>query len=151
MRTRQTGFTLVELILVMVVMGLLAGVALPRLTDHRSQDEMRTRDQLKATLRLARQVAVAQNRPVCFVRTAAQFNLVYATGGGVCSLGGTVLTEPGTGAQALTELPAGVALSGANTLQFDARGRLVPYLAGQSITVGTTAPLLINHETGFVY
>ena len=60
--TRQTGFTLVELILVMVVMGLLAGVALPSLTNRQSQDELTTRDELKATLRLARQVATSQTK-----------------------------------------------------------------------------------------
>lgn len=157
--TRQTGFTLVELILVMVVMGLLAGVALPSLTNRQSQDELTTRDELKATLRLARQVATSQGLPVCFMRTAAQWRLVYAAAG-VCSWGGTPVVAPGTQDVSavgmapdpvLFDLPAGVALAGNNTIQFDGRGRLVPFAVDANIRVGSTQAFIVSRETGFVY
>lgn len=157
--TRQTGFTLVELILVMVVMGLLAGVALPSLTNRQSQDEMTTRDELKATLRLARQVATSQGLPVCFMRTAAQWRLVYAAAG-TCNWGGTAVVAPGAQDTAavgmapdpvLFDLPSGVALVGSNTIQFDSRGRLVPYAVDANIRVGSTQAFIVSRETGFVY
>lgn len=150
-RPRQTGFTLVELILVMVVMGLLAGVAVPRLLNRQPEDEMTTRDQLKATLRFARQVATSQNRPVCLMRTAVQFSLVYANGAGACVAGGSPVVEPGTGAALVVNLPSGVLLAGATTVQFNAYGQLVPNAVNQTVTVGTQAPLTISRETGFVY
>lgn len=152
--SRQSGFTLVELIMVMVVMGLLAGVALPRLTNRQSQDEVVTRDELKATLRLARQVATSQNQRVCFMRTPIQFVLVYANAAGACQLAGTPVVEPGSGSAKVVDLPAGVVLGGANTVQFNSRGQLVPNAVDQTITVGTAAAPLtvtINRETGFVY
>lgn len=155
--SRQTGFTLVELILVIVVMGLLAGVALPGLMNRQSQDEASTRDELKATLRLARQVATAQNRPVCFMRTAAQFSLLYANGAGICNLAGTPVMMVGQpaasafGDPVVVLLPTGVILTGNNTIQFDGRGRLVPNNLDATITVGSTQALTVTRETGFVY
>lgn len=157
--TRQTGFTLVELILVMVVMGLLAGVALPSLTNRKSQDEMTTRDELKATLRLARQVATSQGLAVCFMRTAAQWRLVYAAAG-LCKWAGTPVVAPGTQDvtavgmapdPVLFDLPTGVVLVGNSTIQFDSRGRLVPYAADATIRVGSSQAFIVSRETGFVY
>ena len=150
-RRRQAGFTLVELILVFVVMGLLAAVALPgALSNRQSQDELTTRDELKATLRLARQVASAQNQTVCFMRTAVQFQLVYATAAGVCNLAGTPVLEPGSGQPKVIELAPNVVLTGANTIVFNPRGQLVPATVNATITVGSTQALTINSETGFV-
>lgn len=157
--TRQTGFTLVELILVMVVMGLLAGVALPSLTNRQSQDELTTRDELRATLRLARQVATSQGLAVCFMRTAAQWRLVYAAAG-VCNWAGTPVVAPGTQDvtavgmapdPVLFDLPAGVVLVGNNTIQFDSRGRLVPFAVDANIRVGSSQAFIVSRETGFVY
>lgn len=147
---RQAGFTLVELILVIVLMGLLAAVALPGLSNRQSQDELTTRDELKATLRLARQVASAQNQTVCFMRTAVQFQLVYATAAGVCNLAGTPVLEPGSGQPKVIELAPNVVLTGANTIVFNPRGQLVPATVNATITVGSTQALTINSETGFV-
>lgn len=151
---RQSGFTLVELILVIVLMGLLAGVAIPRLTDHQSQDEMSTRDEVKATLRFARQVATSQAREVCFMRTAAQFRLVYANVGAPCVLAGPLVSEPGKGGPFIVDLPltSTVTLAGSTaTIRFNTRGQLVPNTVSPTVTVGSLPPLTVSLETGFVY
>ncbi len=65
---RQSGFTLIELITVMILVGILAVVALPRLDLLRGFDEIGYRDKVKATLEYARKSAVAQRRYVCVTR-----------------------------------------------------------------------------------
>lgn len=64
----QTGFTMIELIVVMVIIGILAVVVLPRFNLLRGFDEIGYRDQVKATLEYARKSAVAQRRFTCVNR-----------------------------------------------------------------------------------
>ena len=151
---RQTGFTLVELILVIVVMGLLAGIALPSLMDRQSLNEVAVTDQVRVLLRLAQKVAVTQNRDVCFMRTAADLRLVYPVGG-ACSLTGNPVIDPGSGddlgSPGNIPLAAGVVITGNTAVRFNGRGQLVPNTANLAITVGGQPPWNIAKETGFVY
>lgn len=65
----QRGFTLVELIVVMIVVGIMAVVVLPRMVSRGSFEEIGFRDQVKATLEYARKSAVAARRYVCVAVT----------------------------------------------------------------------------------
>ncbi|OHC61434.1 MAG: hypothetical protein A3H93_07800 [Rhodocyclales bacterium RIFCSPLOWO2_02_FULL_63_24] len=65
---RAAGFTLIELIVVMIIIGIMAFAVLPRLDLLRGFDEIGYRDKVKSTLEYARKSAVAQRRNVC-VRT----------------------------------------------------------------------------------
>jgi MSHA pilin protein MshC len=66
-RFKNRGFTLVELITVMVLVGVLAAVAAPRFFDRRGFETRTFMDQTQFMLRYAQKLAIAQNRPV-FVR-----------------------------------------------------------------------------------
>ena len=59
------GFTLVELVMTIVVVGALAVVVLPRMDLLNGFDEVGYRDKVRATLEFARKTAVAQRRKVC--------------------------------------------------------------------------------------
>lgn len=63
-----SGFTIVELIVTMVIIGILAVVVLPRFDVLGGFDEIGYRDKVKATLEYARKSAVAQRRYVCVNR-----------------------------------------------------------------------------------
>lgn len=58
------GFTLVELVAVMVVTGLLAAIAMPRFFQRSTFDARNFSEQSRAMLRYAQKVAIAQNRAV---------------------------------------------------------------------------------------
>ncbi|MDE2593084.1 MAG: prepilin-type N-terminal cleavage/methylation domain-containing protein [Burkholderiales bacterium] len=151
MKPRQRGFTLTELILVIVVMGLLAGVAIPRLNNRQSTDEMAVSDTLKGMLFTARKLAMSQRRPVCFVRNAAtsQMALVYFAAGAGCAWLNPAVIEPGTGKAFVVDLPTGIVFSNASAVQFTTRGQLSPNVT-TTITVGSTNVTIIG-ETGFSY
>jgi MSHA pilin protein MshC len=93
MRYLQQGFTLVELIAVIIVVGILGAVAAGRFLGRSSFDSVAYADQAAALLRYAQKVAVAQNRNVYVRVDAAGIALCYQS---ACGAGNRVLA-PGTG------------------------------------------------------
>lgn len=73
---RDKGFTLIELITVMIIIGIMAFVVLPRFDLLRGFDEVGYRDRVRSTLEYARKSAVAQRRYVCVDVNAAGTGLV---------------------------------------------------------------------------
>lgn len=67
----QAGFTLLELVTTLVVIGILSAVALPRLFDDQSFRERGYADELASTLRYARAVAITSE---CAVSVDLQAN-----------------------------------------------------------------------------
>lgn len=138
------GFTTVELVVVMMLMGLLAAVAMPRMTQRTVLQERGVQDQLRGMLRSSRQLAVTQGRDVCVLITPNRASAVY-TVAGACSTAATVTGLGGEPSLAI-DLPPGLALGGASLVRFNARGQLVP-AADQVISVGSLS-LRVSRETG---
>jgi len=65
----QSGFTLIEMIVVVMVLSVLAVVAMPRMTGRSDFDALAFHDRALAAVRYAQKLAVAQNTTV-FVITA---------------------------------------------------------------------------------
>jgi len=138
------GFSLVELVVVLLVMAVLGAVALPRLTDRRALQERGARDQLRGLILQARKVALTQQREVCVLLTAAGAAAVYAPGG-ACSPGQPVLDPSGDGNLRM-DMPVGMALAAAQPLRFDTRGR--PVAATDRVVAVGTLSLTVYRETG---
>ena len=66
------GFTIIELLVVLMVTALLATLAAPRLTDRSALQERGARDQLRTMIAHSRRVAMTQQREVCVLTTPAQ-------------------------------------------------------------------------------
>lgn len=169
-RRRPSGFTMIELIMTMVIIGIMAVVALPRLDMLRGFNDAGFRDQVKATLEYARKAAVAQRRSVQVTLAGNNLTLDIET----CHPEGTLTSTPpcaapialGTYPRGLALpvpdracapaapnricAPAGVALAGPATLTFSALG--VPSAGGAyTVTGESTHTITVEADTGHVH
>lgn len=128
----QRGFTLTELIMVIVIVGILSVAVLPRFFDNDAFQQRGAADQVKSALRFAQKAAVAKHTPVSV--TVAQ-----GTTDCVTNLTGLLLT-----------CTVAVLDAGANTYTFDALGKLTAPAAPATLTIGGTT-ITIEVETGYVH
>lgn len=138
------GFTLVELITIMVIMGVLGAIAAPQFFVRNTFDSRGFYDQTSSTLRHAQKIAIAQRRFVCVAFTASTITLTLGASG----LCGTPLTSPDGVAPYVVTAPNGVLLSGFADFNFNALGQPS---AAQSITVsGYALTVDVAAVTGYV-
>lgn len=58
----QHGFTLIELVIIIVLLAILAAVAIPRMGDVASTKAAATAEKIKSDIRYAQELAMTQNR-----------------------------------------------------------------------------------------
>lgn len=157
----QRGFTLAELIIVLVLISILAAVAVPRMFDMEQFSARGTRDFVGASLRYAQKSAIAMRRNVCVSVAATQVTITYAGTNGVDQACGAsnALVNPGNGlpySDASNALPAKAPVATPASLIFDAQGRPLsapstPMLSALVISVtGHATPITVEPETGTV-
>ena len=146
---RTSGFSLVELVTVMVVLGVLAAVAVPHLSGTRQTfDDLGFYDSTKAILRYAQKTAIAKRRVVCVAFTATTVTLTFASAAGsaVCDANVT-----GPGGENPYTITAGSATTFAPIPANATFNSLGQPNAGQVITIaGGIAPITVNTDTGYV-
>jgi MSHA pilin protein MshC len=150
--TRQQGFTIVELITVMVIIGVLAAVSAPVFFNVQVFRERGFFDETVAAVRYAQKHAVATHCTVRVVTTAGGFTLYGPATSADCVSGpfSTQLADPSGSAATFARLaPDGVTLS-AEDFSFRADGSAS--FAGQtlSINVGGGQSFTVWQATGFV-
>ena len=106
MRTRQAGFTLVEIILVVAIVGIITALATPMFLSYYQGAQLRlAAEEVVTFLNQGRQMAITQNGLICVHITSTAMH--YHLGG----CGGATWTGPGTDAAGNIAVPAGIALS----------------------------------------
>lgn len=141
----QRGFTLIELVMTMVIIGILAVFVAPRFFDANIFQSRGFADQVQASLRYAQKVAIAQHRNVCATYTASPARLALTVT--VTTSCDTAMNLPGSSVN-YVDAPSGVAFSMTPaSVTFDALGR--PNAAATA-SVDTT-PITIEAETGYVH
>lgn len=121
----QRGFTLVELIMVIVLLGVLAVFAGPRLFSTSSFSAMGFHDEALAYLRYAQKSAVAQRRTVCVSFAGLdQLVLTIASTASLTSCAGAALVGPRGERPATLTAKSGVGFTVAPTnFNFDGLGQ----------------------------
>ncbi|HJV74347.1 MAG TPA: type II secretion system protein [Noviherbaspirillum sp.] len=159
MHKRKKGFTLVELVGVMIIIGILAVIALPRFFNSSDFDSRAFSDQTLAVLRYAQKAAVAQRRTVCVAFSAANafpatITLTISSAfGGACDSG---LTGPnGATPYRVIDRSGKLFFSSAAPAAYPGNFSFNPLgqaSIGQIIQVGGASNrITIVQETGYVY
>lgn len=146
------GFTVVELVLVITILGVLAAIAGPRFFDTKAFDERDYYDELGAATRYAQKVAVASGCRVQVVIDAAGYALSQQQSlSGHCDATDTsfpVMVRLADGQIMSGVAPAGVTVAPVVTFIYDPLGR-TSLAADTTITVGSK-PLIIQADSGVV-
>lgn len=140
----QYGFSLVELVVVLLVVSALAVVVIPRLTGNQEFRTLGYFDSVQAAVRYAQKLAVAQRRVVYVSTSASSLQVCHDA---ACA--SAVVDPVGTQAFVVTA-PAGVSLAGVD-ISFDGLGRPS---AGATFTVtdsDSSRSFVVEPETGYVH
>ena len=150
------GFTLVEMVTTIIILGILAAMAAPRFFDRDTFESRGFYDQVISTLRYAQKAAIAQRRFVCAAFSANSVTLTYdpvAPSSSHLAMtacpGGSNLTGPtgvvpysvSSSTASFTALPA--------AFYFDALGK--PSASGVIAVSGYATPITVEAETGYVH
>lgn len=143
---------MVELITVMIIVGILAAVAMPKFFERGTYDSRGFADEVKATLRYAQKAAIAQRRFVCVNFTSTNISLTYDVTGPSATHTVAACTLPLTLPFEFKTLGDARMAGYPTTMTIDAIGRPS---AAQTINIqvngATEYTVKVEAETGYVH
>lgn len=149
-----TGFTLIEMVMTLIIVGILAVVAIPRFFETSRFDQRGFQDELLSAIRYAQKTAVASQCPVQvnIDASAERYDLFLPnnTNPATCAnspvFGANPVQQPGGGAFGRAA-PSGVDISTNLVVTFNSLGQPS---SGGNTNVGSL-PVIIEPETGYAH
>lgn len=152
---RAAGFTLVELVLVLVLTGVLALFVAPRMLDSRDVYARGFHDQTLSLLRYAQKSAIAQRRTVCVSFTSSSATLAMASSAATTDCASPVadFKGPDGGAAGISAKPGISYATTPAALRFNGLGQPSASVTLQvTSAAGTvTSAISVESETGYVH
>ena len=145
-RLRQrcpSGFTMIELITVMLVVGVLAVVVLPRFADRGDFQARGFQDETRALLRYAQKSAIAQRRNVCVALGGTGVSLTIDSNTPADGNCDTALAPPSTARGGSGLVPSVGSFKFQPLGDTDQAANITATITGTTITV--------DFRTGYVY
>jgi MSHA pilin protein MshC len=146
---KQRGFTIVELIMVIVILGILAAVAAPRFFDRKVFDERFYFEEVLTAARYAQKLAVASGCSIKVFVDSDGYQLTYAKD---CGIGATdpkindLVADP-SGGDYRGDNEYHVKIDKNFTVTFDSLGTASP---ADSVVFGNGSFKFTVHSTGFI-
>ena len=142
-RKCSSGFTLVELIVVILILGILSVSIAPRFFGVASYENRKSADELLTAFRHTQQMAMNRGGNIQLLLTASNFTVQIS--------GGTPIRSPDGQSSYIRKFPANVTVSSTPglpaTINYDGLGRPD---AGYVIDVGSQQ-ITIEEETGYAH
>lgn len=138
--TQHRGFTLIELVVVILIMGIIGFVAGPRFVKTSVFAERRAADEVLSALHFTQQMAMARGGGIQFRLSANNYTVEETNG--------TPLQSPDRSGPYSKTLPNGVTASPV-TLAFDGLGRPVPN-ANAILSIGSLS-ITVEADTGYAH
>lgn len=143
------GFTMVELVVTLVIIGLLAAIIGPRFIGNDAFASRGFHDEAQSVVRYAQKTAIAWRRPVFVCVTATTVSAGTVAG---C---GSLVVHPATGDPLTTTAPSGVTLT-PSSFSFDGGGAPSP---NSQVTIAFTSgiagdparQIVVEAGTGYVH
>jgi MSHA pilin protein MshC len=151
------GFTLIELIMVIVILGVLAVFAAPRMFDTGDVNARGFHGEMLGYLRFAQKTAIAQRRTVCvsFAGTTVTLTIAAAPATFTCAVAGTLSGPNGPAPATLTAKPGVAYATAPASFNFDGLGQPIT-AAGAAMpqifrVAKVDSSITVEASTGYVH